>query len=279
MTVKILNELRFQMHNLFINLNKELDSLMIYKLLNENILSVTYSHQRLSKSAQANKPFSKFSIDKKYHENAISMDNTSKFSHLDPVSIAIEVKNFLKENKIKEQFFYQKILRTSYLTFKNLVDLPQPWTKLNLSFKLYYKRAYIFLNDPNEKRSVLNRNQSFNSIATNDNFIHYDISQIEIKNLIAKTIQNVIQKLKENGLNRKILCDAVLGIPLNTLSFFCKKAKNWSDQSDYAKETVMRMQCWLYDPLGVKKLSEWKKSYYTSTYTSIRRKTIYYNFF
>ena len=250
------------MQNLFINLNKELDLLMIQK--SSDFQEISINLQQTSSKSHTNH-VSRFSINRKYLDSVMTMnEDASKFSHLDPVSIAIEVNRFLNENKIKEQFFYQKILRTSYWTFKNLIDLPQQWIKLNLSFKLYYKRAYIFLNDPNEKKSVINRNQNFNSSTTIDNFIHYDISQVEIKNGIAKTIQNVIQKLKENGLNRKILCDAVLGIPLNTLSFFCKKAKNWTDQSDYAKETLMRMQCWLYDPMGVKKLSEWKKSFYTS---------------
>lgn len=265
LTVKLLNELKFQMHNYFINLNRELDGLMLQKFTHENEEVVsTICDERRSILAYPSKTISRFSINSKYLDTIMNMNEDVSSDHLNTVSIAEDVKKFLKENKIKEQYFYQKVLRTSYLTFKNLVDLPQQWQKLNLSFKLYYKRAFIFLNDSNEKKAIISRSQACNSNAAIDNFIHYDISQVEIKNGIPKIIQNVIQKLKENGLNRKILCDAVLGIPLNTLSFFCKKAKNWNDQSDYAKETVMRMQCWLYDQMGVKKLSDWKRNYYTS---------------
>ena len=101
-------------------------------------------------------------------------------------------------------------------------------------------------------------------VGENHNFIHYDISQIETNDCVGDLIDNVVKKLNEFNLNRKVLCDAVLGIPLNTLSFFCTRTKDWNNQSDYAKEAILRMLAWFVDPNGVQKLSEWKKKYYTS---------------
>jgi hypothetical protein len=201
--------------------------------------------------------------------NYINLDNLNTFS------ISKSIKIYLQQNQINETLFYQKILRTSFLSYKNLVDFPQEWSTLNSSFKLYFKRAYIFLNDTIEQKSLLSQEQSNNSNTIEPdetderyNFILYDISQILIKDgyEAMNIIESVIKKLNENGLNRKILCDAVLGIPLNTLSFFCTRAQKWNEQSDYAKESVMRMCAWLHDVNGVKYLLDWKRKYYTSMF-------------
>ena len=194
--------------------------------------------------------------------------------NLDSVLIASSIIKFLNENKIEETHFYQKVLRTSYLSFKNIVECPQEWHTLNDSFKLYFKRAHMFLNNSIEKKKMIAQaqksmdinNESLENKNKKSNLIFYDISQITIDdgNHAIRIIELVIKKLNVNGLNRKILCDAVLGIPLNTFSFFCKRANKWSNQSDYAKESVMRMFAWFNDPHGIQKLQEWKKNFYTS---------------
>lgn len=99
-----------------------------------------------------------------------------------------------------------------------------------------------------------------------NNMIQYDISQIFVtdESYVSHTIDSVIEKLNLARLNRKILCDAVLGIPSNTFSSFCSTNKKWNDQSDYAKEAIMRMIAWFNDPNGVKKLLDWKEIFYTS---------------
>ena len=224
------------------------------------------------KEANCNQPLKKrlartldaIETDCQKHKNIVDENlNTHKVSN--------DLKCFLNENNIQPKHFYQKILRTSLLSFKNLVDDPHEWSTLNSTFKMYFKRAFIFLNDPIEQKSLISHSRADDSNANDiinekSNFIFYDISQIIIDDSedTIKIIDSVIKKLNEFGLNRKILCDAVLGIPLNTLSFFSNKAKNWNDQSDYAKESIMRMNAWLNDLNGVNKLFEWKKLFYTS---------------
>ena len=65
-------------------------------------------------------------------------------------------------------------------------------------------------------------------------------------------------------MTRKCFCDAILGIPLNTFSFFSNRAKKSSFQTNYAKEIVLRMKSWYNDCDGVDKLLEWKTKYYSS---------------
>ena len=129
----------------------------------------------------------------------------------------------------------------------------------------------MFMSDPNEQKGFLhtyhflkkdNENESDDD---EDNFIHYDISQIEIKDkCVSEIIDNLIKRLNANNLNRKVVCDAILGIPLNTLSFFCTRTHNWNSQSDYAKEAIMRIYAWLNDIKGVERLIDWKNKFYTS---------------
>ena len=59
--------------------------------------------------------------------------------------LAENIKKFLFENKIRESYFSQKVLRSSFLTFKNIVDSPKEWSLLSDTFKLYFKRAHLFL--------------------------------------------------------------------------------------------------------------------------------------
>ena len=187
--------------------------------------------------------------------------------NLDTLAISLEIKKFLADNNIEENNFYKKILHTSYLTYKNLVESPQLWQSLNSTFKLYYKRTYMFLNDKDEQDIFLKQVRNSNdedTIGDGHIFIHYDISQIDIKYNSTEIIEKAIKKLSENNLSRKVLCDSVLGIPLNTLSFFSNRIKNWSNQSDYAKEAIMRMYAWFTDPDGVNKLVNWKKMHYLS---------------
>lgn len=182
--------------------------------------------------------------------------------------IAINLKNFLSKHRIQESYFSQKVLRASFLTFKNVVDFPQEWSSLSESFKLYFKRANIFLNDLEDQEKLIKHVQSdeFKLEDEKSNMILYDISCMIVSddNCVMDVIENVVTRLKNNNLNRKILCDAVLGIPTNTFSFFCTKNKKWSEQSDYAKEAIMRMIAWYNDPFGIKKLLEWKEKFYTS---------------
>ncbi len=186
--------------------------------------------------------------------------------------ISINLRKFIAENKIQESYFSQKILRASFLTFKNIVDFPQEWSLLNESFKLYIKRANIFLNDIEDQEKLI-RNAHIEGFKQDDddeksNMILYDISRMTVNDeyCVLNIIENVVSRLKNNSLNRKILCDAVLGIPTNTFSFFCTKNKKWSEQSEYAKEAIMRMIVWYNDPDGIKKLSEWKEKFYTSEF-------------
>ena len=76
-------------------------------------------------------------------------DNTSinhfEIKELKTREIAKNLKAFISTHNIRESYFSQKILRSSFLTFKNIVDFPQDWSVLSSSFKLYYKRAFIFL--------------------------------------------------------------------------------------------------------------------------------------
>ena len=166
----------------------------------------------------------------------------SSIKNLDPIEISASIKSFMIDNKIKERKFCEKILHTSYLTYKNLIDSPQKWSTLNSRFKLYYKRLFLFLNDKICQKTFLEQIHipSSDYEINETNFIHYDISQIELKNRSDYIIENAIKKLNENRLNRKILCDAVLGIPPNTLSYLTSKVKNFQNQSDYAKEAIMR---------------------------------------
>jgi hypothetical protein len=186
--------------------------------------------------------------------------------------ISTNLKKFIAENKIQESYFSQKILRASFLTFKNIVDFPQEWSLLNESFKLYFKRANIFLNDIEDQEKLI-RNayiEGFKQDGDDEksNMLLYDISRMTVNDeyCVLNIIENVVSRLKNNSLNRKILCDAVLGIPTNTFSFFCTKNKKWSEQSEYAKEAIMRMIVWYNDPNGIKKLSEWKEKFYTSEF-------------
>jgi hypothetical protein len=94
----------------------------------------------------------------------------------------------------------------------------------------------------------------------------YEISTLEIidDDHVSKIIDSVIERLNVTRLNRKILCDAVLGIPSNTFSSFSSKLKKLHEHSDYAKEAIMRMMAWYDDPDGVKKLLNWKETFYSS---------------
>ena len=201
-------------------------------------------------------------------ENLVELIQIESDEQLDTFSVVKKIKEFILENDISEEHFARKILHTSLLTYHNLVYYANKWSRLNTIFKFYYKQASLLFNNPIETKKLVDQAHQNDTgdydTDKNKNFIFYDISQIEPTRNSEVIIERTILRLHANGLNRKILCDAVLGIPLNTLSFFCKKARNWAEQSDYAKETVMRMQCWLNDPSGVDKLMEWKKSHYTS---------------
>jgi hypothetical protein len=74
-------------------------------------------------------------------ENSINFD----IKELNTNIVAENIKKFIFEHRIRESFFSQKILRASFLTFKNIVDFPQEWFSLNDLFKLYFKRASLFL--------------------------------------------------------------------------------------------------------------------------------------
>ena len=187
---------------------------------------------------------------------------------MDTVSIAQDIKKFLRENKISAQQCSQSILKTSILTFRNLIDTPKPYSSLNKSFKLYYQRLFTFLNSYREQQILISKSKQarpddFFDDDTN-NTIYYEISQVEISDIYLEVIKKVIKKVKTNRLTRKLLCDCILGIPLNTFSFFCKKLKTWNEHSDYAKDSIMRLYAWLIDPDGVTKVLEWKKKYYSS---------------
>ena len=143
------------------------------------------------------------------------------------------MRKFISEHKIQESYFSQKVLRASFLTYKNVVDFPQEWSLLSESFKLYFKRANIFLNDIEDQEKLI-RNAQIEGFKLKEdeksNMILYDISRMTVndENCVLNVIENVVSRLKNNSLNRKILCDAVLGIPTNTFSFFCTKNKKWS---------------------------------------------------
>jgi hypothetical protein len=191
---------------------------------------------------------------------------------INSISLMENVSTFLSDNKIKKFYFCQKVLHTSFLSFKNLIDFPHDWSSLNSIFKLYYKRLHMFMCDSKEQKGFLNNYHSSKKVdddeeVENDNFIHYDISQIEIKDYsVSEIIDSLVKKLNANNLNRKVLCDAILGIPLNTLSFFCTRTNNWNNQSDYAKEAIMRIYAWLNDYKGVERLIDWKNKFYTSMF-------------
>ena len=149
------------------------------------------------------------------------------------------------------------------------MNYPHEWSKLNQIFKLYYKRAFVFLNNQNDKYIFINRSNnhtdSIDCQSEQGNFIDYDISQELVNEDDSKLIiRNVVKKLRVNHLTRKCFCDAILGIPLNTFSFFSNRAKKSSFQTNYAKEIVLRMKSWYNDCDGVDKLLEWKKKYYSS---------------
>jgi hypothetical protein len=267
-------EIKKQIFNYLVPLNSELDVIVYRKCLkyilrlfkfSNNLIYIFLSYrQKISDSC---KPLKKRL--KTYQEcndvktPVIKIDDD--YDHLNTGLIAQNLKQFLYQNQIREEYFAQKILRTSYLSLKNVIDLPKKWSTLNSVFKSYFKRAYVFLSDAKEMKIFLSQPQSTNKAANeNHNFIHYDISQMKTQDYVRELIESVVKKLNEFNLNRKVLCDAVLGIPLNTLSFFCTRTNDWKNQSDYAKEAILRMQAWFIDPNGVQKLSEWKKKYYTS---------------
>lgn len=197
-------------------------------------------------------------------ENSINFD----IKELNTNLVAENIKKFICEHRIRESYFSQKILRASFLTFKNIVDFPQEWFSLNDLFKLYFKRASLFLNNFDDQNKFFKSyyNTKFENEEEENNMLLYDISTLEITddNHVSKIIDDVIERLNVTRLNRKILCDAVLGIPSNTFSSFSSKLKKLHEYSDYAKEAIMRMMAWYNDPNGVKQLLEWKETFYTS---------------
>ena len=183
------------------------------------------------------------------------------------------------KNSIKEQHFAQKIFHTSALTIKNLINFPHSWFGLNNLYRLYYKKLLNFFSDISEQAIIIKqskRKNYENVIEKTDYLITYDISQIEITDDTKSIIEKTIMALNQNNLNRKCLCDAVLSIPLNTFSLFVKNLKCWDELTDYGKETLLRIHCWLYDSKGVLKLIEWKESYYSSINSNSFNKIHYY---
>ena len=144
---------------------------------------------------------------------------------LDVFQIVQATKTFLTENKINTKKFSEKVLYTNHLVFKILIDFPHEWITLNSIFKMYYLKLFRFLNDQNKVFSFVKHSDNIldnrdNNIEYTDNMIMYDISQT-VLNYEPKILTNwVIEKLSENGLNKRILCDAVLGTPLNRFNVF-----------------------------------------------------------
>ena len=249
-------------------------------LKSEIIADLKKLNLKLSRQTEENFEYISFSsINSRSMNYSLSNNSTSKnmliretftlsiIKNLDPVEISTSIKSFIVDNKVEERKFCDKVLQTSYLSYKNLIDSPQKWPILNSRFKLYYKRLFLFLNDKRWQKSFLDQAHNYNDdneMIENNNFIHYDISQLELKISSRGIIESAIKKLNENKLNRKILCDAVLGIPPNTLSYLTTKINYCKNQSDYAKEAIMRMYAWLIDHEGVNKLLKWKKKYYSS---------------
>jgi hypothetical protein len=201
-----------------------------------------------------------------------SFDREEKELDMETFSIALDVKKFLESNKISGQQFVQSILKTSILTLKNLIDTPKPYSSLNKSFKMYYQRLFSFLINIKEQESLILKSKKEklkDCFKDEENTIFYDISQVDISDIYSEVIERVIDKGKINHITKKLLCDCILGIPLNTFSFFSKKFKTWNDHSDYAKDSIMRLYMWLIDPYGVEKVNEWKKNYYTSKLSSV----------
>ena len=133
--------------------------------------------------------------------------------------------------------------------------------------KIIIISLFYFSNSGDQKKFFKSYcNTKFEKEEEESNMLQYDISTLEITddNYVSKIIDDVIERLSVTRLNRKILCDAVLGIPSNTFSSFSSKTKKWHEHSYYAKESIMRMIVWYNDPSGVQKLLDWKETFYSS---------------
>lgn len=168
--------------------------------------------------------------------------------------IANKIKTFLQRNSLNKKLFCNKVLAVSSFLYESLIEKPKEWSKLNSTFKLYYKKMNAFINNINEQKMFIDcaKGQEIKFVKEEEkpSLITYNISNIKLgDNVDTGHITKCVRKrLSENSLKLKHFCEGVLRIPLSTMSTFCSKPKLWNQLTDRSKSIYILMHAWLKDP-------------------------------